>query len=152
MHRGSVDVFWVSAGLGLVLLAHQEPWVNRGGFSLVLPQDRHHTCWESSSLMPPPSGGGGGGSIEAGIKNECRKYISVPCLTETERWGVVSRYQSPKAKTVSASHTLIKQKCKNFEDESASCVFSFSPVKTCFLLHGRESRASFSSLLFFYRI
>lgn len=34
----------VSAGHGLVLLAHQEPWVNRGGFSLVLPQDRHHAA------------------------------------------------------------------------------------------------------------
>lgn len=55
-------------------------------------------------------------------------------------------------KTVSASRTLIKRKRKNFEDESASCVFSFSTVKTCFLLHGRESRASFFlSLLFFYR-
>lgn len=31
MHRDSVDFLRVSAGLGLVLLAHQEPWVNRGG-------------------------------------------------------------------------------------------------------------------------
>lgn len=27
---------------GLVLVSHQEPWINRGGFSSVLPQDRHH--------------------------------------------------------------------------------------------------------------
>lgn len=33
MHHSSVDIFWVSAALCLVLLAHQEPWVNRGGFS-----------------------------------------------------------------------------------------------------------------------
>lgn len=42
MHHSSIDIFWVSAALSLVLLADQEPWVNRGGFSSVLSQDRHH--------------------------------------------------------------------------------------------------------------
>lgn len=82
MHHGSVDFLWVSAGLGRVLLANQEPWVNRGGFSSVLPQDRQHAVGRALLLIPPTSGGGG--SIEAGTKNELRKYISVPCLTVTE--------------------------------------------------------------------
>lgn len=58
-----------------------------------------------------------------------QKIDSVPCLTITEHRGGVSQCQSLKAKTVSASHSLIKQKHKNFEDESASCVFSFPPIK-----------------------
>lgn len=41
-HHGSVELVWVSTGSGLVLLAHQEPWINRGGFASVLPQVRHH--------------------------------------------------------------------------------------------------------------
>lgn len=152
----AVDTHWrstwctttllISSGSALDSVELSWPTRSPGSTGESSPQAPH--CWESSFLIPPPSGGGVGvGSIEAGTKNERRKYISVPGLT-VEHWGVVPRCQSLKAKTVSASRTLIKQKRKNFEDESASCVFSFSPVKTCFLLHGRELRASFSSLLF----
>lgn len=42
MNRSSVELVWVSTGSGLVLLAHLEPWINRGGLASVLPQVRHH--------------------------------------------------------------------------------------------------------------
>lgn len=41
----------------------------------------------------------------------------------------MSQSQSLKAKMVTASRTPIKQKCKNFENESASCILSFPSSK-----------------------
>lgn len=89
------------------------------------------------------------GLFKQGPKRTQKIYLCPPSHRNRALRIFVPMSEPQSKKTVSASRTLIKQKRKNFEDESASCVFSFSPVKTCFLLHGRESRASFFYLYSF---
>lgn len=83
----------------------------------------------------------GFGLLKPGPQTSSEKRF-LSSVSQSWALGVVTRSQSVKAKTVFALQTLIKEKHKNFEDESASCVLSHSPVKTYFFLHGRESIAS----------
>lgn len=131
-----------------VLLAHREPGTNKGRFTSVLHQDSDHTAGRGP-LLPLPCGIRGA-SIKTGTKNELRKYISLPCCAGTEEFCPRVRVWKQKRFLLLALRP--NKSVKTLRMKVQVVYYFFSPVKTCFLFHRKETRAtSFSSMRLFWR-
>lgn len=134
MHRGSFHLIWVGAGL-----TWPDP-ASTGSVSSGLPLDRHQAAGRAPlwSILPVAAG------IEAGgqkLKAE-NKSLFPPVSLQRSTEELCPDIRASKQKTVSASRAPVKQKHKNFEDESASRVFSFPPIKkpVSFFTEGNEEQ------------